>query len=226
MAGSSVARREAPSVPALAPTPATTIGAEDVAIPRLYIGNFMSEAVKAQLVKFGDVFLALGPDDTDPQVLWSLDQKADAGVLFHVLHLRKAKSWSPSPGAPLQLYDFDDPQAPEDAWTTYNYVLFLPEVDPDMPARLLLTKSGKTTAQKINTVLLRNASSGPDWLNAFRLTSLKRRNDKGEFAVAQVAIAEANPKHQQRAGELFTQIRRGLEQRSTTTSGPVDEPGI
>lgn len=219
----SVARREAPAVPALAPTPATTISAEDIAVPRIYIGNYMSEAVKHQLVKFGDVFLALGSDDPEPQTLWSLDSK-EPGVLFHVLHLRKAKSWSASPGAPLELYDFDDPSAPADAWVTYNYTLFLPEVDPDMPARLLLTKSGKTTAQKINTVLMRQAASGPSYGTAFRLTSVKRKNDKGEFAVAQVAVAQADPKHVQQAGELFALISAGLDQRGSTTTG--EEPEI
>lgn len=224
MAGRSVAPIEASSVPALAPTPATTISAEDIAVPRLYIGNYMSEAVKTQLVKFGDVFLALGSDDTEPNVLWSLDSK-EPGVLFHVLHLRKAKSWSASPGAPLDLYDFDDPNAPAEAWTTYNYTLLLPEVDPDMPARLLLTKSGKSTAQKINTVLMRSSAAGPAWSTAFRLSSQKRRNEKGEYAIAQVVVAQADPAHVKRAGELFEQIAPGLDQRSTATV-TGEEPAI
>lgn len=223
MSSTAVSRREASAVPALAPTPATTITAEDIAIPRLYIGNLTSGAVREQLAKFGDVYLALGADDTEPQVLWSLNS-SDAGVLFHVLHLRKGKSWSPD-GGRLELYDFDDPSAPAEAWTTYNYTLFLPEVDEDMPARLLLTKTGRATAQKINTVIARNAGAGPSWQNAFRLTSAKRKNDKGEFAVAQVALAEADPKHVQRAGELFSQIAPGLEQRPTASSGAA-EPGI
>lgn len=219
----SVARRETPSVPALAPTPATTIGAEDIAVPKLYVGNYLSEAVRSQLVKFGDVFLALGADDQEPNVLWSLGSD-DPGVLFHVLHLKKGKSWSD--GGPLQLYDYDDPSAPADAKVTYNYVLFLPEVDPDMPAKLLLTKSGTPTAQKINTVLVRNAASGPSWSNAFRLTTVKRKNDKGEYAVAQVVVAQADQKHVKQASELFEQIAPGLQQRANTSSGPVDEPGI
>lgn len=225
MAGKEVASAEAPQVPALAPTPATNITADDIAIPRIYVGNYMSEAVKQQLVKFGDVFLALGSDDGEPSVLWSLDSK-DPGVLFHVLHLRKAKSWSESPGAPLELFEYDDPSAPADAWTTYNYTLYLPDVDEDMPARLLLTKTGKPTAQKINTVLMRSAAAGPPWTTAFRLTSVKKKNAKGEYAVAQVAIAEADPKHVARAGELFATIAPGLERSTTTTGSSADEPAI
>lgn len=225
MPSKEVAAREAPSVPALAPTPATTIDAGDIAIPRLYVANYMSEAFKHKLVEFGDVFKALGPDDTEPETLWSLGSD-DPGVLIHVLHLRKAKSWSESNGAPLQLYDFDDPSAPADAWTTYTYTLFLPEVDPDMPARMLLTKSGKPTAQKINTVLMRNAAAGPSWATAFRLTSVKRQNQKGEFAIAQVALAQADPKHVQQASELHELIAPGLERPQSTTTHSGEEPGI
>lgn len=225
MAGSTdVAKRDAPAVPALVPTPALdpNLGADDIAIPRLYIGNFMSEAVKSRLVEFGDVYLALGKDDKDPQVLWTPGSK-DNGVLFHVLDLRLGKSWQD--GGRLETTTYDDPAAPDDAWTTYNYTLFLPDVDPDMPAKLLLTKSGKSQARKINTILMRNAAAGPPWNHAFRLTSERKENDKGEFAVAQVASAQPDPAHVRQAGELYELVAPSIATGSST-SITGDEPAI
>jgi hypothetical protein len=221
-----VATREAPPVPALAPTPATTITAEDIVVPRLYVGNYMSDAVKHQLVRFGDVYLADSADDSEPRVLWSLGS-SEPGVLAHVLHLRKGKSFSEQgSGSQLQVWDFDDPTADSRAWTTYQYTLILPEVDPDMPAKLLLTKSGKPTAQKINTVLGRSAAQGPSWINAFRLTSAKRQKDQNEWSVFQAATAQANPEHVRQAGELFALLAPGFEQQNRSSTSLVDEPGI
>lgn len=226
MSGSKAVARQAPAVPDLAPTPATSITAEDIAVPRLYVANYMSEAFKRKRVDFGDVFLAAGPDDTDPQVLWSLDSK-DPGVLAHVLHLRKGKSYSPAPGAPLDTWDFDDPNAHQDAWTTYTYTLILPEVDREMPAKMLLTKSGKPVAQKINTVLARNSAQGPMWLNAFRITSARRQKDQNEWAIFQASLVQADPDNVLAAGDLFSILAPGFAQqgsRSSTTTG--DEPEI
>jgi hypothetical protein len=185
----------------------------------------MSHAVQEQLVKLGDVYLALSADDEEPNVLWHAGSN-DPGVLFHVLTLRKGKSWSREPGAPLELFDFDDPNAPSEAWTTYTYTLFLPEVDPDMPARLLLTKTGRPAAQKVNTILMRNAASGPSYVNAFRLSSAERKNDKGRYAVAQVAVTQAEPEHVRQAGELYELIAPSLAAQRTSTTSGADEPAI
>lgn len=221
-----VAEREAPAVPALAPTPATTITAEDIAIPRLYVANYMSEAFKRGRAKFGDVFLGAGADDTDPQVLWSLGS-SDPGVLAHVLHLRKARSWDMGvKGGPLTTWDFEDPTAPEEAWTTYTYTVILPEVDVDMPARMLLTKSGKPVAQKINTVLARNAAQGPSWINAFRITSAQRQKDQNEWAIFQAALTQADPDHVLAAGDLFSMIAPGLDRQDSRPSTTGETPDI
>lgn len=225
MASKAVAPVEVPEVPALVPTPATTIDAADIVIPRLYVGNQMSKAVKRKRASFGDIYIASGADDPDAQVLYEFGS-SQAGVLAHVLHLRKGKSWTAGGSAPLQIWDFDDPNAHPDAWTTYTYTLFLPEVDPDMPVRMLLTKSGRGTAQRINTVLARNAAQGPYWLNAFRITSDERSKDDNEWAVFQVAQVQADPKHVTQAGELFALIAPGLEQQARRQSTPVDEPEI
>lgn len=177
-------------VPDLVRTPALTITHEDVAAPRIYIGQFMSAAVQQQLVKAGSIFAALAGDDPDPNILYVHGDKKNPGVLFYVLGLRKGKSISAD--GELKLWDFDDPNAPAEAWVTYNYTVFAPDVDTDIPCKLLLTRTGRQTALKINTVLARNVVAGPAWVNAFRLTTAERENSKGKFYVAQVKQVEAD----------------------------------
>ena len=197
MASASVATRETPSVPDLVRTPALTITAEDVALPRIYIGQFMSSAVQDGLITAGQIFAASGADDADPVVLWDPKGKSavfgEEGVKFYVLHLRKGKSWTAGPGEELQLFDFDDPSAPPDAWVTYNYTLAVPDADPDVPFKLLLTRTGKNAALQINTVLKKGAMSGPAWQHAFLLTTAPRENNKGKFFVPRITIGEATP---------------------------------
>lgn len=221
-----VAEREAPAVPALAPTPATTLTAEDIVVPRLYVGNQMSKAVKRKLASFGDIYIAQGADDPDAQVLWEFGS-SQPGVLIHVLGVLKRKSYTPGGSAPLQMWDFEDPTAHPDAWTTYNYTLFLPEVDPDMPAKLLLTKSGRGTAQRINTVLARN-NPQPLYASAFRLTSAERTKDDNEWTIFQASQVTADAKHVSQAAELYELVAPGLarEASSRPAASNPDEPNI
>lgn len=191
MASEAVARVETPQVPDLVRTPALTITAEDVALPRIYLGQFMSKAVQRQEVKAGQIFAATGQDDPDPQVLWSPGDSE--GVLFHVLGLRKGKSLSD--GGELVLFDFDDPAAPPEASVTYNYTVACPETDDGevVPYKLLLTRTGTPAARNINTVLKKTQNTGPCWERAFRLTAAERENAKGKFFVARAGEVEATP---------------------------------
>ena len=220
MTSSTVSKREA-QVPDLIQTPALTITAEDVALPRLYVGQFMTKAVQEQLVKPGTIFSAAGAEDADPVVLFD-PAKKDPGVLFHVLGLRKGKSWTAGPGEELQLFDYDDPAAPADAWITYNYTVYVPEGSDDVPYKLLLTRTGKPAALQINTVLKKNSISGPSWETAFRLTTSPRENNKGKYFVPRVAVVEATKEHiataQTIALDMFSQ--------ATAPTARSEEPAI
>lgn len=186
MASKAVAEREAPQVPALRPTPALEIEAQDIALPRIYIGQYMSKAVQEQLVKAGSIYSATGQDDGDPQVLWN--QGDDSGVVFYVLGLRKGKSIQDN--GELVLFDYDDPNAPPDAWVTYNYSVAVPSVDTEIPFKLLLTRTGTPAARNINLILKKNATRSPAWATAFSLTAAARENAKGKFFVARVQQVE------------------------------------
>lgn len=212
------------SVPDLVPTPSVTseITAEDVSLPRIYLGQFMSEAVKAQLVKPGSLFAAIGPDDQDPNVLWEFEDKPDKAPVFYVLALRKGKSYSEDGGG-LELYDLDDPNAPEGAWVTYTYTVALPDVDPDVPFKLLLTKTGKPAAKQINTVLVKNAARGPAYTTAFRLTTAKRRNEKknADYFVPRISVVEAKKDHIAIAEELSHMITSAAADFQATGEEPA-----
>lgn len=219
-----VAKRETASVPALVQTPALAITADDIALPRLSLGQFMSGAVQEKLVELGDIYSSTGKDDPDPQVLWAYNEdraKQALGVLIYVVGLRKNKSFSD--GGELQIFDFDDPSAPPEAWTAYNYTLACPELDEDVPFKLTLTKTGRPAAQKINTVLAKQSIVGPSYINAFRLTSAVRSNAKGKFAVAQVAQVESDPDQIKVAEKLFLLTGSTASQHAASTG---DQPAI
>ncbi len=217
MTKAALAERPAPQVPALHQTPALQITAEDIALPRIYIGQYMSKAVQEQLVKAGDVYSATGQEDPDPQVL--CPEGSDEGVIFYVIALRKGKSISD--GGELQLFDFDDPSAPPEAWVTYNYTVCVPSVDEDVPFKLLLTKTGRPAALNINTVLKKNSISGPAWVNAFKLTTAKRENAKGKFYVARVTTVEADAKAVEVAQNLAIQMSASVVEHGSTGEQPA-----
>jgi hypothetical protein len=212
-------------VPALVNTPALEIGAEDVALPKLYLGQFMSEHVQEGRVPAGSIFSATGSDDPDPIVLWEQPKgKAAAkdGPVFYVLGLRKGKSVSD--GGELQLFDFNDPAAPPEAWVTYNYTVAIPEADEDVPYRWLMTRTGAPSAKGINTVLKRNSVRGPAWINAFQATTKQRENTKGKFFVPVISTVEADPKAVEIAERLAVMISGSSA--DVQAASPGDEPAI
>lgn len=190
------------NVPDLVRTPALEITAEDVALPRLKLGQYMSDQVKDSLVKPGSLFVSLGSDDPDPQSLW--EPGDDEGVIVHVLGMTKGKSVSE--GGELVLFDYNDPDAPPDAWVTYNYVVAIPEHVQDVPAKWLLTRTGRPAAQQMNTVLARQSGKKPPYELAFEVTTAKRENKKGEFFVPRVKFVEAKAENTEIATNLAQMI--------------------
>lgn len=180
-------------VPALSATPALEITADDVALPRLKIGQAMSNIVQEadSPVGLGDIFTSLGEDDPDAQVVYEVG--ADEGLLVHVLSMTRGKSVSE--GGELIIFDYNDPDAPADAWVTYNYVVVLPEHDVTIPFKWLLTRTGRPAAQQMNMVLARNSASGPPYEQAFRVTTAQRENKKGKYYVPRVRHVEADAEH-------------------------------
>ena len=197
------------SVPDLVRTPALDITAEDVALPRIYVAQFTSQAVKDGLVKPGALYAASGSDDPDPQILATPGNKdgvaEDKAITFHVLGL--VKGWSHSEdGGDLQTWRFDDPDRHPDAWVTYTYSVALPEIDDQVPYRWLLTRSARNTARGINTVLVKNAATAPSYGTAFAAFTAHRSNAKGEWYVPRVKPIEAKKENVEIAERLAVMV--------------------
>lgn len=211
-----VAVVEPAAVPDLIRTPALDLDASDITLPRIHIGQHMSKPVMNDLVGKGELFSSIGQEDPAPVTL-------DRPARFHVLAVRKGKSFTAGSGAPLERYDFDDPSAPAGAWVTYDYTVMLPDVDREVPFKLLLTRSGMAAAKQMNMIMMRYASTGPQWQLAFELDTQKRENEKGQYWVAKITQVEAKPEDASLAGELALMISDAQADR---VIADADEPTI
>ncbi len=182
-----VATADVPQLPALVNPNAEALGnidSGDIALPRLYRGDYNSTAVKDDVVPKGCIYVASGPDDPDPQVIAAAEGEK---VLAHVLKAWKGKSANLDDagnvvknGGRFTTWAFNDPDAPEGANTDFHYIVMLPDVDPDVPVKFTLAKTSVPAARKINFLLLKNAEV-PVYSLAFELNTKKReKSSDGE----------------------------------------------
>jgi len=231
MAGKAVAKNDVAELPDLVPTPAMDIGADDVALGRLKIGQHMSPQVTDTNAKYGDIYSVMSKEDGDPQIVWEFgkeeangqSENKDKGLLFHVLDMYRGRSLETD--GVLTLFDYNDPAAPPDAWITYNYFLCIPALDDYLPIKYILTKTGRQAAQQMNTVLKRTAERGPMYLNAFELTAKKTSNDKGKYCVPIIRQVEATEETVRLASDM-TLMMQGRPDIKANNMNVEDEPGI
>lgn len=202
------------ALPAIYQPAPLDIGSDDIALPRVKVGQKMT---KADGVTIGQIFASTGEDDAE--ILYD-PKKSKVGVLIHILGLTRGKSISD--GGELVSWAYNDPDAPSDAWTTYNYLLCLPEVDTDLPYKWLFTRTGAPSAKQMNTVLKRNATVPPYTL-AFRVETKQKENPKGVFAVPRVTQVEADPAHVVSAERLAQMIAGSSPDQPVSGA---DEPAI
>lgn len=206
--GSEVAA-QAPAVPALRHDPATTITADDIAFPKLKIGQDMHDQVQNGLVQRGEIFTVTSKEDPDPVILDVAGPKIgddkpskQKGVNIFFLGLRKG--YSLSVDGNLYTYAFDDPDVPEKAWVTYTYLTAIPDASEILPVTWLLTRTGRQSAQRINQALAL-AAGRPDgqYSVAFTLKTKETKNDKGRFFVPIVLPYEGTDEEIAKAKSLF-----------------------
>jgi hypothetical protein len=214
---------ERPSaVPDLVHKPKFEITSEDIALPRIYLGQYSGDAVKERRVDAGCIYVADGPDDPMPTILWR--QGEPDGVVFHVLDMYKGLSYS-APGEPLQLWKWGDPNAHEEAWTTYNYTVYIPGYDDDVPAKLLLTRTGRQSAQAMNRVIKKNESTVACWAHAFALTCKERPHPSGKYYQAQVAYP-ADIQGNSEALAIAEKMAVSMTSQSADIQSSGEEPAI
>lgn len=216
-----VATTQDAGVPALAYSPAQGLTGEDIALPALKLGQFMSDHVQEGRVPAGSIFAATGADDPDPVILW---EQGDTDKLrFYVLALKKGKSVSAD--GELVLFDYNDPDAPAEAWVTYQYTIAIPSADEGMPYKFLLTRTGKPAAQQINTILTKNNAT-PAYKLAFELDCKERSNKKGKFFVPRVSHVEATEAEAGVAENLSNLVNADPTAGQAGPADRAEEPGI
>lgn len=220
MAGNSVAARTS-QVPDLVRTPALDIGVGDIALPKIRVAQFMSKAMINEVdgVKLGQLIASSDPEDPNPDILYD-PRTSTQGLLIHVIGLEKGKSLQTADGK-FEVFAYNDPDAPPAAWRTYTYTVAVPEADPDVPHKILMTKSAMGTALKINTVLSKTAAKGPPWNNAFRLTTAERSNDNGKWAVVQASLVDADPANVAIAESLAVMLSANPVEHTATGEQPA-----
>lgn len=199
--------------------------ARDLALPKLYKGDHTTKAVKKGLVKAGSLFIATEPDDDDPVVL----SDGSDPVKFYVLALRWGKSddtkSEENPKGELRTFAYDDPAAPQTAWTTYTYAILVPQYDTEIPCTLLLTKSSRGGAQKINTVAQRLRDQAPLYTQAFAVTTGDRHNEQGDWYVYRVHHAEAKDDEVEAAAAIYGSFAESFA-RFQPVAAPTPNNGV
>jgi hypothetical protein len=199
---------------------AETIGAEDLAIPRMTVAQSTSAAVQDGLVPSGAIYVASDANDPEPVIVHK--PGAETGVVIHPITLRKQWAYNDEAGD-FRLADYLAPDVPEDAQLAYTFVLLVPGYDPELPVSLMLKSTGTQTAKKI-CLAIKRADPAPPWSVAFRLTTVPRQNDRGRWHVPQAISAEADPMHVEQAAALAGLLGIAVDTRANGGGVVSDEP--
>jgi hypothetical protein len=192
-------------LPDLVPTNTLEIGGRDVSFPRIKVSHPNQNFVPDIVPPFA-LYSDLNREDDDKVVLFELPKGKDkpdleqaqkdgveVGVLVYVLAMKQGLSANVdsngvvvprnTPGATFRswpAFNADgspNQDAPRGADTTYNYVVYVPEVDrAEYPHRILMTRSSTQTARTINTYLRALQDRGlPPYVQPFRIWTEKRQ---------------------------------------------------
>ena len=220
-------------VPALADTPATTIGIEDIALPVLTIAQRTSGVVDNKLADYGDLVISQGRDDPEPTIVRPYGESD--GVLFIPLHM--FKTWTYSDGENLQSWPYTaDGQPPAEAvalseetgkpvFRTYNYTVLVPDYDTELPVIFRLnSRSQRPAANKIN---LKHERTEGGWTSlAFRVTTKKNESGANKWAIPIVTEAKATAAQRKDAERVLALIMPGLKANAAAQAAASTVPAI
>lgn len=143
-----------PAVPEMPALPALydDVSVSDIQLPNIYLQTGQSQGVQNGVTKPGDVILGLGAGDEDPIFLITADKPSfEAYVIAR-------KRFAATTADNRIVFHKDNKKDPDDpnSWEGFFYLLAMPDVDPDIPARIMLWKmAGRRAAQKINNFIER-----------------------------------------------------------------------
>lgn len=182
------------------------ITAEDLAIPRLCIGQPGSGAVQDGHVPAGSIYLATDASDPEPVVIYRPDQKV--GVRVHLLTVEKVWVWTDEDKTFRVAAEYAS-DVPEEARRGYQLILSVPEFDSELPVSGLFKKTAIPTAKKILTTVAK--SKVAPWESAFLLTTTQKANKEGRWHIPLATTVKAQQKHVQQAASLALLLGVGRE---------------
>lgn len=133
------------STPAL-PALYDRVDVSEIQLPNMYLAQGLTKAVENGLAKPGDAFIGLGASDADPVFLiGGTGKKQREYVTGYILRRTVSQARDLPSGMEWMTADeYDAAQAAREAdvWKVYTYLVAIPEVDPIIPAKLMLWKTG------------------------------------------------------------------------------------
>jgi hypothetical protein len=164
----------------------------DIQLPEIRVQQKTSDMVENGTTKFGDVVLSLGSDDVDPVFLIGGPEKRESFKGYIIGRKKFAASTGQSTGDGFHFHqtaerDEDDP----DSWVGYFFMIALPEFDRDIPARIMLWRSGRFAAKKINFFVAKALKEqGPAPHVSFGVE--RKENAKGSWYQLTVQLIQAD----------------------------------
>lgn len=157
-----VATTEPANVPAVAEQAALpelygSAKASDVQFPEIRVMADLSDAVKARLAFPGDMLLMMGSTDEDPTHLIAPDKGLESFNAYLIARSQFAATTEDKKIIFQQQRDHDDPNS----WEGYFFTLALPQIDPDIPARVMAWKTAwKPFIKKANFYIAKSLKEG------------------------------------------------------------------
>lgn len=166
----------------------------DRQLPSIYLLQGLSQAVQNDIGKPGQVIVGLGADDPDPEFLIK-DPKKDTFNAY-ILDRRRSYARFPQGGQMEWLtkeeYDEARRNQERDVWVNWHYVVSIPEVDPTVPMRLMLSRTAGLKASKaLNFIIDKSLAMGQMPVAKFSVTEATSKTTGSKYHMLMVTSAEA-----------------------------------
>lgn len=131
----------------------------DLQMSGIYVIAELSKMARSRVAVPGDVVLALGADDVAPVHLINQDEDPKARFEAYVIARDSFVAYAADGEMNFLPKDYVRSADEKNVWNGYFYYLTLPDVDPALPARMMLWRtSGAPVARMINTFMARAAA--------------------------------------------------------------------
>lgn len=174
---------------------------QDLTTSSIYLIQDMSVMARERIAFPGSVVRALGSDDVDPTFLINSEEDPkgtfDAYIIGRDRFVCRSEQGSDIEWLPKH-YQRQDHE--RDVWVGYFYYLAQPDIDPNLPARIMLWRTaGRPVFQKLNYYLATAQANGETSPIRVQFSVVQRTGQKSGqkyYALAPKQIAP-DPKHKE-----------------------------